>query len=94
MTLKEKYPNEYFVHWISMLTATECPLTADGFQQQCAAYIEFESEAEFRALQEELKLIVQDEADLADFVLIAEHFQLPMFTVPKMKQMIAIILAE
>ena len=44
MTLKEKYPNEYFVHWISMLNATECPLTVDGFKQQCAVYIEFEGE--------------------------------------------------
>lgn len=94
MTLKDKYPNEYFAHWIGMLSATECPLTADGFEEQIASYIEFEGEEEFRALQEEVKLIVEDEEDLEDFVHVAKYFKMPTFTVPKMKQMIAIILAE
>lgn len=92
MTLKDKYPNEYFAHWIGMLAATKCPLTEDGYEEQIDAYLEFEGEEEFDALQAEVKQVLEDEDDLEDFVHIAQYFKLKNFTVEEMKTMIEVIL--
>ncbi len=67
MTLSEKYPEEYFDHWIAMLFTMDSDLTESGIKEQIEMYKNFEGEDEFIALQLELKTIINN-GDLEQFL--------------------------
>lgn len=91
MTLKEKYPKEFFGHWIGMLSATNCPLTLKGYEDQIDMYLEFEGDEAFLNLQTEIKEIIKNN-DVEGFVEVAEYFEMEDFTEESLLSMMDLII--
>ena len=73
MKLKDKYPGEYFEHWLAMLSTMNTEFTKTGFEEQIEHYINFEGKEEMKMLQNEINLIVEAK-DLMGFKDICKQF--------------------
>ncbi|MFC5044694.1 hypothetical protein ACFSTE_22435 [Aquimarina hainanensis] len=93
MELSEKYPEEYFNHWIAMLSTMNNDLTESGIKEQIENYKNFEGEQEFSELQLELKTII-DNGDLNDFVEVANNHGLEKIQTKDLINMAELIMAE
>ncbi|AFM02749.1 hypothetical protein Fleli_0266 [Bernardetia litoralis DSM 6794] len=73
MKLSEKYPEEYFNHWIAMFCANNSEFNNDAIIEQIEMYKSFEGEEEFSELKAELNSIIEND-DLDKFIEIGKNF--------------------
>ncbi|MEL7001914.1 MAG: hypothetical protein AAFN93_04170 [Bacteroidota bacterium] len=71
MDILEKYPDEYFSHWIAVQSINFQEVNEENTRAQITMYKEFEGEDEFAELQREVETIVKNN-DLEEFVEIAK----------------------
>jgi len=91
MNLKEKYPEEYFEHWIAMLSTMNTELNSVGFKSQIKFYIEFEGIEEFENLKKEVQLINKNN-DVNKFIEVVKTFKIDSLNENLLIKMVDIIL--
>jgi hypothetical protein len=60
MKRKNKYGDESFAHWLAMYDVHQDDWTKESIEQQIDLYKSMEGEDEFKSLQDEIKLIVEN----------------------------------
>lgn len=75
MKMKEKYSEEYFEHWLAMLSTMNSEFTKEGFEIQIKHYIDFEGVGEMQNLKSEVELITKN-GDLNKFLKIGRQFDI------------------
>ncbi len=58
--LNNKYDEQYFNHWLAMFEVNQEDWSPGSVENQIALYKEMESEEGFKGLQNELKLIIEN----------------------------------
>ena len=77
---QNKYKDESFAHWLAMYDVHQDDWTKESIEEQIDLYKSIEGEDEFKLLQDEIKLIVQnndlhlflDNAELSDLKFMAD----------------------
>ena len=93
MKLKEKYPEEYFEHWIVMLSTMNTDLNLSGFKGQIKLYIEFEGVEEFEKLKNEVKEIKKNN-DINKFIEVVKTFDIDNLNEDQLIEMANVIINE
>ncbi|REE93057.1 hypothetical protein A8990_102143 [Paenibacillus taihuensis] len=83
---EEKYPENYFEHYIACFSSTHQTLNQAGFENLAKLYIEIEGSDEFSELINEIELIKEND-DWAYFEERARDFEIQGLTVVKLKEM-------
>ena len=93
MNLKEKYPKEYFEHWIVMFSTMNTELNSVGFKNQIKLYIEFEGVEEFENLKNEV-IKIKKNNDINKFIEVVKTFEIDNLNENHLTEMVDIILNE
>lgn len=83
---REKYPNDYFDHYIAMFAANQPNTDVSNFSDQIELYLNFEGKDEFRELQNEVNQIMKNE-DYKWFLKQAMADEIPNINLDKLRAM-------
>ena len=90
MSLKEKYPEGYFDHWLAMYSTHNSEITEDLIMLHADAYRVFEGMEELLELKAEVQLIIKND-DLKGFIRVARGYGIREIELHHLVQMSEII---
>lgn len=91
MKIHEKYPDNYFEHWLAMFTSNNLQWTEENFKNQIEFYKKMESEIEYSKLQDEIMEIIKNN-DLVNFLSLAQEYAETELTLDDLTKMVHCII--